>query len=320
MPKSDDIIILWALGLKCNLRCKYCYFGIPGNKTFNPKTPATTTDSAIKFIKKINKKIRFVCLAGGEPLLNKDIYKILKALKKRKIPVIISSNGILLTKQNSDKFINYGLDAIFISLDSCNKEDNDKLRGGFNSVVQGINNIVEAKKKQKSKIKIGVYSVITKQNLKELVKTLDFVIGQRVDYFVFQPIWLPENHSLQKELTLTKKQVASVKKLIKETRERSAKILIPSNKYLNLLEKNFFKRDARCQINNCFGGKGLFFIDPRGDVYDCPSSYKINSTPHPKNIKDRNFQFNSRQIGRCNLFSTDCLPMWELYYSKLLSK
>jgi len=319
MTKSGKIIILWALGSKCNLKCKYCYFGILNYKALNSRTPDITTETTIKFIKKINKKIRFVCLAGGEPLLNKDIYKILKALKKKGISVIISSNGTLLTKQISNKLINYGLDAIFISLDSCNKKDNDKLRGGFNSVVRGINNIIEVKKRQKSKIKVGVYSVMTRDNIKDLVETMDFSINLSVDYFVFQPVWLPKNHDLYNKLTLTKKQEIQVKNIIKEAKKRSNKIFIPSDKYLNLLEKNYFKKDTTC-VNNCFGGNNLFFIDPKGNIYDCPSSYKIKNTSYSKNIKDKNLPFNNKQSGKCDSFSIDCLPMWELYYSKLLNK
>lgn len=123
-------MVLWALGSKCNLKCKYCYFGVSKPKEGTVALPDATTENILDFIKKIDNRISLVCLAGGEPLLNKDLYDIVEALKKKNLSVVIASNGTMITKQRADKLIKCGLDAIFISLDSHFRLELQRLQKG----------------------------------------------------------------------------------------------------------------------------------------------------------------------------------------------
>lgn len=318
--KKEGGVILWALGSRCNLKCKYCYFGVSKPKQEMPILPDATTESILNFIEKIDSRIERVCLAGGEPLLNKDIYKILEALKKKNISVIISSNGTLITKQCADKLIDCGLDAIFISLDSHSRAYNDGLRGKYNLALRGIKNIIREKERLGSGIKIGIYSVMTKENIKDLPNTMDFIIGLGADYFVFQPIWLPKGHPLHDRLVLTGEQDGQIRNIIDFARSRSSKIIIPCDKYLERLEKDYCQEETG-HIRNCFGGRDLFFIDPKGYIHDCPSGFKISDTLSPENIRTSYLpDSNAECSGKCGTYSIDCLPMWELYYSNLLKK
>jgi len=100
----------------CNLRCTYC-------DTKN----AYYNGSEIKIadiIKEISKyKCKKVCLTGGEPLLQKDLNKIIKQLIKEKYSILIETNGsINLEKINE-------LSKVIISLDiKCpSSKMNDKM-------------------------------------------------------------------------------------------------------------------------------------------------------------------------------------------------
>ena len=322
--KKNNIIILWALGSPCNLSCKYCYFGIPENKILKSSVPDITTKEALNFIKDLSKlNIKRICIAGGEPLLNKNIFKILNALKNSGIQIAIATNGTLITDRVAFQIVQNNVAAALVSLDSYKADYHNKWRGGFNATIQGIKNLIIQKKKAKNKIKIGIYTVVTKKNIKDIIDTMDFVVDLGVDYYMAQPIWLPKNNPLYKQLSLTKKEAIVLKHVISEMQKRKDKIVIPNNKYLALFEKNFIEQKMHC-TQDCFGGKTLFFIDPKGNIYDCPSTFKINKTEHPANIKkDRlsNLIFKTTQQKplKCKLFSIDCLPMWELYYSKLFN-
>ena len=60
----------------------------------------------------------------GEPLLNKNIYSMIEMAKKTDLfeTIDTTSNGLLLTPQNSEKLVSAGLDLINISVDGLSKE------------------------------------------------------------------------------------------------------------------------------------------------------------------------------------------------------
>src|SRR6266542_5741701 len=69
------------------------------------------------------------------------------------------------------------------------------------------------------------------------------------------------------------------------------------------------------RVPGCFGGRELFFIEPDGSVWDCPSSLKIAATSpgQRRNIRGRTaaglFATGPRCTD-CSLFSHDCVNMW----------
>jgi MoaA/NifB/PqqE/SkfB family radical SAM enzyme len=71
-----------------------------------------------------------------------------------------------------------------------------------------------------------------------------------------------------------------------------------------------------CQAS-CFGGRELFFIEPDGSVWDCPSSLKIAATHAWRRRTIRGhaaadlFTITARCTD-CALFSRDCVNMWPL--------
>jgi radical SAM protein with 4Fe4S-binding SPASM domain len=72
--------------------------------------------------------------------------------KTNNIFVSTSTNGHFLNPANAKKTVKSGLDRIIISLDGLDQETYEKYRvgGDFNTVIQGIKNLVAAKKKLQS--------------------------------------------------------------------------------------------------------------------------------------------------------------------------
>jgi len=72
-------------------------------------------------------------------------------------------------------------------------------------------------------------------------------------------------------------------------------------------------------VAGCFGGHTLFFIEPDGSVWDCPSYLKIAATPPSRHRTIRGGD--ARRLfgpayrdcpADCALFSRDCVNMWPL--------
>lgn len=102
----------------CNLRCSFC-----DTKYAYNKGKEMTADEIIKKIKKY--PCRYVCITGGEPLLQKDIIYLINELLKKGYKISIETNGSLSVEKLLNK------KSLMISLDikcpSSNMYENNYL-------------------------------------------------------------------------------------------------------------------------------------------------------------------------------------------------
>jgi MoaA/NifB/PqqE/SkfB family radical SAM enzyme len=90
------VILIWNLTNRCNLYCKHCY------SSANQETEGELSLEEIESIAEdlAREDVRFAILSGGEPLLRKDIYDISRILKDRGIKTYLSTNGLLINREN----------------------------------------------------------------------------------------------------------------------------------------------------------------------------------------------------------------------------
>ncbi len=130
---------------RCNLRCTYC---VPPNAVLKEKKSNLSPDQIISVVKEgVNLGIKKIRLTGGEPLLRKDIFKIIKDIRSVNgvEEIALTTNGTLLSKYAVD-LKNSGLDRINISLDTLDPLLYKKLTGSENIsvVIQGIESVKNA--------------------------------------------------------------------------------------------------------------------------------------------------------------------------------
>lgn len=316
--------ILWALNSKCGFHCKYCYLNFPEEKNpinnINNKGSYDITENEIfEFISKLKENnIERIFVAGAEPLSNSvKTFRVISEIKKHNLQVILCTNGYTLDKHYKD-IIKCKIDAVSISLDSYDKEYNDKYRqypnnDGWEKVVHGIKLLNEEKRTRKSNLKIGIYTVLTKVNMKDLENTYKFISNLGIDYYVFQPIYLDKNNKLFEELALNNSNTRELKKIIKKIYSEETTTKLPNREYIELLIKSI--EESKKTVKNCFAGEKLFFVTPDGVIHSCPSSNCIVNEKEKITIKDNLEEIlkNGRyKVDFCNRFSTDCVNMWQL--------
>lgn len=135
-----------ALNEQCNLRCIYCMpkEGID----FRSEDKLLTTEEIYRFIKIIStmgvSKIRFT---GGEPLLRKDLSKLVQFAKGTLgiESVHLTTNGLLLSKQIQE-LERTGLSGINISLDTLDTVKFKKItrRDGLDLVLDGLEKAMQS--------------------------------------------------------------------------------------------------------------------------------------------------------------------------------
>jgi MoaA/NifB/PqqE/SkfB family radical SAM enzyme len=270
-----------------------------------------------------NNIVRRVFIAGGEPLQWRHVFRVIDALKAKGAEVVICTNGLpMLDAKVIHGLLESNVNAVSISLDSFDAQYNDTYRRdprgiGFNGVVRAIKALVAERNARENTCRIGVYTVLTRINLAHLQRTAEFVSQLGVDYYVFQPISLPMTHALYAKLAIGAGHGGLIAEAIQALQNAALPLLLPNTQYLQLL---LCAADCGSStVYSCFGGRDLFFIQPDGTVWDCPSCYKIaaDASINSASVKSHSAAelFGAHRRGRntnCNHFSVDCVNMWQL--------
>jgi len=161
---------------KCNLNCVYCHHEGIFDK-IDEQEDLELTAEEISFIIKVSTKfgIENVKLTGGEPLIRKDIIKIIKNVSEineiKNISLV--TNGTLL-KQNVDALASAGLQRINVSLDTVDPEIYNQIIQSHqnhepNDVIEGIKSCLERGLKP-IKINFLLLKGVNDKNLNEMIK------------------------------------------------------------------------------------------------------------------------------------------------------
>jgi MoaA/NifB/PqqE/SkfB family radical SAM enzyme len=117
--------VMLELTWRCNLRCSFCY--LLGRGLLNKGGAEMSTAEALKLVNRFPAGTRFY-LSGGEPLLRKDIFKIMERIKARGCRWGLNTNGTLLDAAGWRRLAALGPDYVIFSLHG-NQALHDRLTG-----------------------------------------------------------------------------------------------------------------------------------------------------------------------------------------------
>ena len=124
---------------RCNLTCEYCQ--VDANDYFD-----MAFEKIVNIIDQLSDmKVFELRLGGGEPLLYKKIYDVIKYARERGIFVWLCTNGYNLDKKTAVKLKSSGLTGIRVSIDSTNPVIHDKVRNCKGAWFHCIDAILNAK-------------------------------------------------------------------------------------------------------------------------------------------------------------------------------
>lgn len=129
---SHPVLCNYYVTYKCNATCNFC-------DIWERPSPYITTENVeenLKALKKLGVKV--IDFTGGEPLLHREIDKILGLAKKYGFITTLTSNGLLYPKW-AEK-LKGKIDMLHFSLDYADKEKHDQSRGVtcFDFVLESI--------------------------------------------------------------------------------------------------------------------------------------------------------------------------------------
>ena len=137
----------------CNLRCTFCFV-----------TDGMTRDGGFMDFDLFKKIIddctdlEHLCMHNwGEPLLHKDIFRMIEYAKNKGVNyVVMNTNGTLLTDKMIDRIVNSKLDIIRFSIDGS-AETFKRVRGvELKNIEKNIKKLKIIKEKKRPELKMGV--------------------------------------------------------------------------------------------------------------------------------------------------------------------
>jgi MoaA/NifB/PqqE/SkfB family radical SAM enzyme len=127
-----------AVSYKCNLRCSHCSaleMQEPGKPVLSAEQYRGVAD------KLIDAGAVLFNFTGGEPLLRKDIFEVIKAFQPEKTLIAIQTNGTKVTREKLLRLRELGVDSIGVSIDAADPALHDRFRnspGAYDKAVRTL--------------------------------------------------------------------------------------------------------------------------------------------------------------------------------------
>lgn len=251
--------LISSIATDCNLTCKGCYAranDICGTKKENTATKEELTAEQWKhiFTEATQMGVSFNLLAGGEPLLRKDIIKAAGEVKDMLFPIF--TNGTVINEMYLDLFSKHLNLIPILSLEGC-QESTDERRGKgvFNRVINSMESL-----KEKS-LFYGTSITVTSENI-DSVTSPSYVnllkdLGCKIIFYVE---YVPSDKQTT-HLALDEKGIEKMELNLENLRQTFDNIIFLS-----------FPGDEKAMGGCLAAGRGFMHISPEGKAEACPFS------------------------------------------------
>jgi radical SAM protein with 4Fe4S-binding SPASM domain len=272
---SKPEFIHWMTTYKCNFHCEHCEASA-GDKE---KISELDTKEVLRLIAELGEmKIMKIFIGGGEPLLRKDLFIIVRAILDAGMQYELSSNGYLVSEFEEELTKMPPL-TFFTSIDGLEKT-NDKIRmkGAFNKTLKALEFFKSIGVPNRT-----VNTVVTTESIGELSELKKFIIDSGVTFWRFS-IAIPVGRAKSNDkMFLSDEQLMYLFKFVEETRKEFNVGISEEGGYLGCLSLK-----VRDEPFFCGAGLTKCTIDADGEVYGCQIAYDDKFSEG--NIRDISFK------------------------------
>ncbi len=237
---------------RCNARCDFCdYWKEPKGEELSDYVPV------IKHLKPLS-----VSLTGGEPLLRKDLEKLIRSIRKSFGFVYISliTNGALLTEERGMDLWNAGLDELSVSLDYMDeRHDRERRIKGLTKHILDV-----APSLARNGVNMCFNTVIKRSNFRELPLFARYVhsLGIKLSFSTYN-WWRVGN----KQYTIQDEELEELKNVLETLKEIKRELghIETGYFYFDRIPEFFLKGG----ISGCTAGINWVQVTPDGYIKRC---------------------------------------------------
>lgn len=174
--------MVWLATDACTARCMHC-----SSNSAKRSPDELSTDEVFALIDQLAAVgVVDFGISGGEPLIRRDVFRIIDHAKSRGMSVGLASNGAKLPEEKAERLASFGLDRLQLSLDGP-AEAHDRLRrwpGLFERVLKSVETADQAG------LRVHICCTINRLNVDQLEAFTAFLSTlpvKRVNYSRFVP-------------------------------------------------------------------------------------------------------------------------------------
>jgi radical SAM protein with 4Fe4S-binding SPASM domain len=159
---SMPLLISTELTNNCNLHCPEC---VSGSSLMFRERGFMDIQLFKKIVKELSPYLYHINLYfQGESMLHPSFFSFIK--NSGNIFSVVSTNGHFLDQDNSKKIAGSGLGKLIISIDGMDQKTYSayRINGSLERVLDGINNVMLAKKKLNSSLKVEIQFLVNRLN------------------------------------------------------------------------------------------------------------------------------------------------------------
>lgn len=254
-PISDKPIeVMFEIEPSCNFSCHFCFNKISFAEQGRDIKKYTTEEAKNIITKIAEAKIEIVRFTGGEPLLRKDIFELIKFAHSLGLKVWLNTNGSLVNSETVEK-IKGLVENVLIPIESYDSKEEEQITGFKNSLEKKLEAVKLLKQARIKTVRLGTVAI--SDNIKNFNKLSELILNLPIDEWEF---YNPVGDSLEKS------EIESLVDQILNLRKKTDKEIIIANSI------PFCKIDEPQKLNLvCCGalfdnGHSRLVIDPRGFV------------------------------------------------------
>ena len=213
---NDPISVIVDTSNICNLNCIMCHRSMSFYK--EPEKKFLKPDILERIYSQVKPMLLSFGGLIGEPLMNRDISKLVRTASNNDSKSLMTTNGHLLDEATANELIDSGIHLIKVSVDAATQETYQKIRQNenFNRVINNIKrfgDIEEKKRNQRNALRLEY--VIQKENIDEIIPFIHMSKDIKVLNITFLPLnFIPapdlknsfhEDYDLEKIVNILKK-------------------------------------------------------------------------------------------------------------------
>lgn len=244
---------------------------------------------------------KFLSITGGEPTLLEYLPDAIRTAKNNGFTVKINTNGWDMSYEKLDCLVESGMDIIFLSLYSLNRQTFTELRGNdklFDRVLNTIN-IISQYRENSNKMSARLQTVIMKPNFRELPELLKFAIDAKFDAYStmylanvpsFPHLQLTQDDIIEFKEEIVPKMIIVIDKsnLDEEVKKVAINQISGFFPVGEITLEDYSKGIYRPNKGNRCNKQGNFIaVYPNGDVYPCYCFDYIKAPEFKDSIKEK---------------------------------
>ena len=144
IAEAPPVCVYLEVTNRCNLLCETC------PRTFEELEPPADMSWELftSIVDQLPGLTRAVLHGVGEPMMVKNLPRMIRYLKQRGVYVLFNTNGTLLAPRKRREIIDTGLDELRVSLDAAEAQSFFKVRGKnfFDRIVRNVGEFIALQK------------------------------------------------------------------------------------------------------------------------------------------------------------------------------